>query len=838
MDADKVNLLLVDDRPENLLALEAIIDRNDYNLVSASSGEEALTSLLKYEFAVILLDVQMPGIDGFETAKIIKAREKTKNIPIIFITSNNMDSLHIFRGYSVGAVDYIVKPFDPFILKAKVDNFVDMYRLNQKLIKQAGILDEKTKELNKAYEELSSLAAELHESEALANVINETSIDAMIIVDADGFIFKVNPSAENMFGYDKAELLGKSACMLVSCEINKSQVNHIFEALNNLEGMAENIGLKEVVLTRKNGGLFPAEIHIGKKYVKNKCIVACTIRDITKQKQDQELITHMAYYDGLTDLPNRRMFNDHLNAKIIQAKENNKPLTMMYLDMDRFKYINDSLGHHTGDRILQDIAKRLKESVREDDFVARIGGDEFNILLPETSRESGLEIAETIMDRFNSPFYLDNYEFFITTSIGISVFPYDGEDSITLMKNADAALYRAKEQGKNKVKIFHSGMNIHSYRTFILQNDLRKALERKELTLYYQPRVDLESGMIQSVEALIRWDHPNWGIILPAEFIPLAEETGQIVEIGEWVLQSACKQSMLWQEAGLAPIRVAVNFSSQQFMQKDLIEKISGLIKETGISPHLIEIEITESTVIKNELSITNVLNQIRKMGIMISIDDFGSGYSSLSYLRGFPVHTIKIDKSFIQDMSIHSQESIAFVASIISLANSLNMSIIAEGVETEDQLDILRKNNCKEIQGYLFCPPVSVEEFEEFLLKTPLKGTSKRSKKDSSSNKNHIAPAPKSKRRSADLSQELLSEAINNTKELYAISSRELDVFKLIIDGLTNKEISDQLFISEHTVKNHITHIFQKLNVTDRLQAMAKVYQICMEESQKLRGE
>ena len=838
MDADKVNLLLVDDRPENLLALEAIIDRNDYNLVSASSGEEALTSLLKYEFAVILLDVQMPGIDGFETAKIVKAREKTKNIPIIFVTANNMDSLHIFRGYSVGAVDYIVKPFDPFILKAKVDNFVDMYRLNQKLIKQAGILDEKTKELNKAYEELSSLAAELHESEALANVINETSIDAMIIVDADGFIFKVNPSAENMFGYDKAELLGKSACMLVSCEINKSQVNHIFEALNNLEGMAENIGLKEVVLTRKNGGLFPAEIHIGKKYVKNKCIVACTIRDITKQKQDQELITHMAYYDGLTDLPNRRMFNDHLNAKIIQAKGNNKPLTMMYLDMDRFKYINDSLGHHTGDRILQDIAKRLKESVREDDFVARIGGDEFNILLPETSRESGLEIAETIMDRFNSPFYLDNYEFFITTSIGISVFPYDGEDSITLMKNADAALYRAKEQGKNKVKIFHSGMNIHSYRTFILQNDLRKALERKELTLYYQPRVDLESGMIQSVEALIRWDHPNWGIILPAEFIPLAEETGQIVEIGEWVLQSACKQSMLWQEAGLAPIRVAVNFSSQQFMQKDLIEKISGLIKETGISPHLIEIEITESTVIKNELSITNVLNQIRKMGIMISIDDFGSGYSSLSYLRGFPVHTIKIDKSFIQDMSIHSQESIAFVASIISLANSLNMSIIAEGVETEDQLDILRKNNCKEIQGYLFCPPVSVEEFEEFLLKTPLKGTSKRSKKDSSSNKNHIAPAPKSKRRSADLSQELLSEAINNTKELYAISSRELDVFKLIIDGLTNKEISDQLFISEHTVKNHITHIFQKLNVTDRLQAMAKVYQICMEESQKLRGE
>ena len=331
---DNINILLVDDRPENLLTLEAIIEREDYHLMKASSGEEALKYLMKYDFAAILLDVQMPGMDGFGTAKIIKAREKTKNIPILFITANNMDTEHIFMGYSVGAIDYILKPFNPIILKAKVEGFVQMYRMKQKLIQQADALAERNR-----------------------------------------------------------------------------------------------------------------------------------------------IIEYMAFHDGLTDLPNRRLFQDQLLLKLNQAKKMNQTLGIMYLDLDRFKYVNDSLGHIVGDKLLQEVAKRLSSSVREGDFVARIGGDEFNIMLPDTDRENALEVAENILESFKKPFFIDHYELFITTCIGLSIFPYDGEDSISLLKNADAALYRAKEQGKNKYKVFHSGMNILSYRTFLMQNDLRKAIE-------------------------------------------------------------------------------------------------------------------------------------------------------------------------------------------------------------------------------------------------------------------------------------------------------------------------------------------------------------------------
>lgn len=839
---EKINILLVDDRPENLLALEAIIESDDRNLIKAFSGEEALKYLLKYDFAAILLDVQMPGIDGFGTAKIIKAREKTKNIPILFITANNMDSEHIFTGYSIGAIDYILKPFDPIILKAKVEGFVELYKMNQTLIQQAENLTEKKRELESAYTELSKTTSELRVSEALANVISETSIDSMIIIDNSGIILKVNPAVEKMFLYDEKTIIGKNISVLFSNEIAKNQIKHILEAINNLDQIIGYENLNEVNVTRKDGTTFPAEIQIGKRYVQDRCIVACTIRDITKKKQYQEMISHMAYHDGLTDLPNRRYFNDQLNQKLNHAKQTNQSFALMYLDMDRFKYINDSLGHNIGDKVLQEVANRLTKSVRESDFVARVGGDEFNILLPDTNRENALEIAENIIEAFKKPFYFGTYELFITTCIGVSVFPFDGDDPLVLVKNADAALYRAKEQGKNNYKVFHSGMNIQSYRTFIMQNELRKAIEREEFLLVYQPRIDIETGTIKSAEALIRWEHPSWGTILPSEFIPLAEETGLIVEIGEWVLKAACKQNKIWLEKGLAPIRIAVNFSAQQFLQKDLIDTIKNVLIDTTDSPNLLEIEITESVLMGNETTISNTLNQLRKIGVVISIDDFGTGYSSLSYLRRFPLNTLKIDKSFIRDISATSTDSNKLISTIISLAHSLKMSVIAEGVETEEQLNTLRKLNCEEIQGYLFSPPVSPKEFEDFLIQSQDKLAFNELNKMMFTDKvqnintidNHSIPLNDELR--IDHNKEILNSALNHTKELYSISNREMDVFRLIVNGLSNKEISDHLFISEHTVKNHITRIFQKLTVNDRLQAMAKVYQTCIEEGKNLR--
>ncbi|MFE8698547.1 EAL domain-containing protein [Cytobacillus sp. FJAT-53684] len=829
---EKINLLLVDDRPENLLTLEAIIEREEYNLIKAFSGEEALKHLLKYDFAAILLDVQMPGIDGFGTAKIIKAREKTKNIPILFITANNLDSEHIFTGYSIGAIDYILKPFDPVILKAKVEGFVQLYKMKQLLIQQAEDLTEKKRELEKANSELSNMTAQLRISEELANVINETSIDSMIIVNQDGVILKVNPAAEKMFKKDKAAILGENITTLFTGVDTEEYINSVLSAVNHLNNFIGYEKLDEVILTLKDGTAFPAEVQIGKRWVHNRCFIACTIRDITNQKQYQEKITYMAYHDGLTELPNRRFFNDQLILKINHARQTNQTLTVMYLDMDRFKYINDSLGHIIGDKVLQEIAKRIKDSVQTLGLVARVGGDEFNILLPNTDREHALEIAGKILEVFKAPFYIDSYELFITVCIGISIFPYDGGDEQMLMKSADAALYRAKEQGKNQYRVYHSGMDIQSYRSFMLQNDLRKAIEREEFTLVFQPRVDIDQGTIKSAEALIRWEHLSWGTLSPSEFIPLAEETGQIVKIGEWVLRNALQQSSAWQKKGLPPIRVAVNFSAQQFLQKDLYETINGILIETNFNPELLEIEITESILMGNQTTITKTLNQLRKLGVHISIDDFGTGYSSLNYLRRFPVDTIKIDRSFIKDISTLPKNNM-LISTIISLADSLNMSVVAEGVETIEQLNILRKYNCKVIQGYLFSPPLSPLDFESFLQKSEEKlkfytdnqSASIESKNTLENNETSVI----------DYNKEVLSAALNHIQTVYSLSTREMDVFELIVKGLTNKEISDKLYISEHTVKNHITRIFQKLTVNDRLQAMAKVYQTCIEQGKNI---
>ncbi|HZG76980.1 MAG TPA: diguanylate cyclase, partial [Paenibacillus sp.] len=410
----RVNILLVDDRPENLLALEAIIERDDLRLVKAASGEEALRCLLKYDFAVILLDVQMPGIDGFGTAKIIKAREKTKNIPIIFVTANYMDSNHIFTGYSVGAIDYILKPFDPIVLKAKVDGFVDLYKLNQKLIRQSELLAEKTREIEQAN-------AELRASEELANVISGTSIDSMLVLNETGTVLRANPAVASMFGCAEAEAAGSSVYDFFADEPSRAAVATVLEAVGRMERAPALDALKDMSAKRKDGGVFPAEVQFGYRFVAGMCIVACTIRDVSKRKRDQETILHMAYHDGLTQLPNRRKFNDRLTEALEAAKRSAGSLSMLYLDMDRFKYVNDSLGHAIGDRLLKEVAARLVGCLRENDFAARIGGDEFSVLLPDTNREIALECAERIMEAFQKPMLLDQYELYATISIGISV---------------------------------------------------------------------------------------------------------------------------------------------------------------------------------------------------------------------------------------------------------------------------------------------------------------------------------------------------------------------------------------------------------------------------------
>ncbi|MFS0689344.1 EAL domain-containing protein [Sporosarcina sp. 179-K 8C2 HS] len=815
---ESINILLVDDRPENLLAIEAIIERDEYNLVKASSGEEALKCLLKDKFALILLDVQMPGMDGFTTAKIIKAREKTKNVPILFITANNMESEHIFMGYSVGAIDYILKPVDPLILKAKVEGFVDIYKMERKLVQQAAMLTSKTIELENVNKDLSETTSKLLLSEALANVISDTSQDSMIILDKEGKILKVNPSGEKKLHYHNKELLGKNVRVLFTENESIDYLENLFMKIQHYESLRGYESHKEISLTRKDGTTFLAEVQIGWKLVQNQLIIACTARDITEHKKSEALIKHMAYHDFLTDLPNRRAFNETLINHLKNAREVNQPLGIMCLDMDRFKYINDSLGHSIGDRVLQEVSGRLCRSVRDQDFLARVGGDEFNIILPNTDRDSALEVAAHILEALQEPLVVNDYELYITTCIGLSIFPYDGVEFYELIKNADIALYQAKEQGKNKYRVFHSGMNMQSYRSFIMQNDLRKAIERDEFELVYQPRVNIATGKVESAEALLRWNHPSWGTVSPSEFIPLAEQTGQIVEIGDWVLRTACQQMKCWEENDYNSVRLAINFSAQQFMQKDLLSKFEKILEETKVAANLVEIELTESALLKNEDYIINTLHGLREMGITISIDDFGTGYSSLHYLSRLPIQIIKIDKSFIQGILDTTNENRLITSTIISLAKSLDLSIVAEGVETKEQLDFLSANQCDEVQGYIFSPPVPQRTFEKMMLQENVMVFDVKVPHE-------------------EQLENPIPVALDQIKEKYSITTREVEVFDLLLEGLSNKEISQDLYISEHTVKNHISRIFQKLNVTDRAQAMAKVYQYCVNKSDGVIG-
>ncbi len=449
-----------------------------------------------------------------------------------------------------------------------------------------------------------------------------------------------------------------------------------------------------------------------------------SIRYAIERKRTEERIYHMAFYDSLTNLPNRVLFQDRLRLALANAERYHQMSAVLFLDIDNFKRINDTFGHILGDRLLKEIAKRLSsimrkcDSVTRDapDLIARLGGDEFTVLLNVISKlEDAAKVANRIKDTISIPFNLDGYEIFITSSIGIAIYPSDGEETDCLLKNADAAMYHAKEHGKNNYQYYRQYMNAAAFERLTMENDLRRALERKEFLLHYQPLIDIDTGAITGMEALIRWQHPDDGIVPPSEFIPLAEETGLILPISEWVLKTACDQSNVWQAEGHKPVPVSVNLSSQQFQQKDFIKTLSRILHESGTSPRDLILEITESTVLQNTKTAFASLHELTKMGLLLAIDDFGTGYSSLSYLTSFPIHAIKIDRSFVKGISTDSDNS-AIAMAIISMAHSLRLKVVAEGVESGEQLAFLCRQGCDEVQGYMFSPPLPPGEISKLL--------------------------------------------------------------------------------------------------------------------------
>jgi diguanylate cyclase (GGDEF)-like protein/PAS domain S-box-containing protein len=554
------------------------------------------------------------------------------------------------------------------------------------------------------------------ESLRLRNRAIEASSNGIMICDAanpETPILYVNPAFERITGYGAGEVLGRSPRFL-------SGADHDQKGLIDVrESMRLGLEVETVVRNyRKDGSLFWNELSVApvRDAAGRLTNFVGIVDDVTEHKRYEEQLEHQANFDPLTDLANRNLLADRLQQSLVYADRSQRLVAVLLLDLDRFKIVNESLGHGQGDLLLQRVAERLTECVRAADTVARLGGDEFVIALAEVAEvgDVGL-VVKNFQNALARPFTIAGRELYVTASIGISLYPTDGQDGESLLRHADIAMYRAKEEGRNTFRFFSPEMNLRIMETLDLEADLRRALERDEFVLHYQPKVDLASGRITSCEALVRWQHPEKGMIPPGAFIPLAEETGLIVPLGDWVLHTACAQNRQWQQEGLPPISVATNLSARQFRETDLVETVQRTLRETGLEPQYLSLEVTESLIMKDPARAATTMRRFKELGIELSLDDFGTGYSSLNYLRSFPVDCLKIDRSFITDVTTDPSAA-AVATSIVAIAHSLGLHAVAEGVETQEQLDFLRHCGCDSLQGYYFSRPVPPEAFASLL--------------------------------------------------------------------------------------------------------------------------
>ncbi len=534
-----------------------------------------------------------------------------------------------------------------------------------------------------------------------------TNLMGVMFTDLSGDILSVDDSFLNAVGFTRDDLPA-TLHELTPPEHHRLD-EEAFEKLMAFGACAPF----EKQFIRKDGSrvpvLFGAALHEEE--------IICFVVDLSQNKQTQEKLNHLAYHDALTDLPNQVLFKDRLKQAIALSRRNDQMQAVLLLNLDRFKTVNDSLGYTAGDRLLQSVAQRLTSCVRESDTVARFGSDEFAILLTQIPRaQDAANAARAIKDALDQAFIFDEQELFVSSSIGISLYPQDGRDTAGLLKNAGAALDRAKVQGGNTYHFYTAGGTTRALKQLVLESNLRPGLERSEFIVQYQPLVDLRDFQLVGMEALVRWQHPSLGLLHPTEFIHLAEESGLIISLGDWVMRTACAQNMSWQDAGLAPMRLSLNFSARQFQQVTFISTVAEILKETNLDPRWLELELTESSIMKDPEQAIEKLHELKLMGIRVAIDDFGTGYSSLNYLKRFPIDTLKIDKSFVSDVCKDPHDT-AIVRAIITLGHALDLTVIAEGVETQEQLQYLISLDCDVVQGFLFSKSLSTTAFEELLV-------------------------------------------------------------------------------------------------------------------------
>lgn len=694
--------LVVDDDPSLRLYMSAALKKSGFNVLEAESGEAALGLFTTGRPDLILLDLVMPGMDGFETCRAVRRLPGGRYTQILMVTGLD-DNDSIETAFDAGANDFVSKPINWTILGHK-----------GKYLLRAG----------QAFKELDRNRRRLAKTQELARLGNWQ-------IDLVSFEFSCSSKASRLLGFDGWGQISYddflSAIIARERDMVKEKIDQAVQSNQNIvlnypvilpDGTQKHILNQGEILYKKNG---EPELMLG------------VIQDVSRLKQAEEEIRLLAFYDSLTGLANRALFMDRLEQAIASAGRTRQKFALLFLDLDQFKLINDTLGHQIGDLLLKQVAARLKTNIRKSDtaaapgmdspdsVIARLGGDEFTVLLSNIDEpESAARVAARLIREIADTYHLEGHDVAMTTSVGISVFPADGTESSTLLKNADSAMYHAKKNGRNNYQFYMESLNRAATERFSMERDLNKALENEEFVLFYQPQVDLASRRIVGAEALIRWIHPLKGMIAPDTFIPIAEESGQIIDINRWVLQAACNQKRDWLHAGLKAIRVAVNLSGYKLSSQNIIGTIKEALGKDSADYQNLELEITENVLMQETRETLSTLKQIKALKLRIALDDFGTGYSSLSYLTSFPVDVIKIDRSFVMGC-ITEPKNLIIIKAIIAMGHSMDKRIVAEGIETEEQFSLMKALDCDEGQGYFFKHPVPAADFAEFLAKEKL---------------------------------------------------------------------------------------------------------------------
>ena len=587
-------------------------------------------------------------------------------------------------------------------------------KTTDELIKKNDLLKQRIRELETSGAELKRVQENLRQSEERYRNIIETIEDGYIEVDLSGNWTFVNNVISRHMGYSREELIGMDFHKLHterSAKISVKAFAEVYETEAPLKSL-------EVEGVKKDGtiGHFELSVSLMKDAQGQKIGFHCISRDVSERKRQEEKIQYLATHDILTGLTNRVLFNQLLGQAIQSAKRKKEQFALFFIDLDRFKTINDTLGHEAGDQLLKEIAVRFKQGLRAMDVVARLGGDEFVVMVENIKHpEQVTTVAHKILAAAMKPVLIMSKECRVTASIGISIYPKDGEDELTLMKNADIAMYFAKEEGKNNFQFYKTDITHLSNKRLSIESHLYSALAQNELSLAYQPKLDFKTGEITGVEALLRWKNPELGSVTPTHFIPVAEETGLIIPIGRWVLETACKQNAAWQNQGLPPVCMAVNLSLAQLINENIMNDIENALKSSGLAPNYLELEVTESMIMHNPVRMIPIFTRIKELGIHIAVDDFGTGYSSLAQIKNFPMDTLKVDRSFIRNIP-RDKQNMAITKAILAMGKTLNLTVVAEGVETEEQMDFLREYSCDEMQGFYFSKPVTADSFAELL--------------------------------------------------------------------------------------------------------------------------